>query len=59
MLKFEKDTVDPPVMHTWSVDEPLDSNGAGLPFPAVSTAPVTTIPGAVVAGVFAGQTETS
>ena len=53
---FEKSTSDPPTMQTWTVDEPLDSKAAGLPFPEVVAAPVTTRPVPVVGGLLAGQT---
>jgi hypothetical protein len=43
-------------MQTWSVDEPLDSKAAGLPFPVVTAVVVTTTPEPVVAGLLAGQT---
>jgi len=46
-------------MHTWSVDAPFDSKGAGLPFPAVVAGPVTTTPEPVVAGLLAGHTDVS
>jgi hypothetical protein len=59
ILIFENETEDPPKMHTWSVDAPFDSKGAGLPLPVVVAVPVTTTPGPVVAGLFAGQTEVS
>jgi len=58
-LRFEYEVVEPPVMQTWSVDAPLDSKGAGLPFPPVVAAPVTTTAGPVVAGLLAGQTDAS
>ena len=59
MLRFENETVDPPVRQTWSVDAPLDSKGAGLPLPVVVAVPVTTTPVPVVAGLLAGQTDAS
>ena len=58
-VMFEKSTCDPPVMQTWSVDEPLDSKGAGPPFAEVVAVLVTTTPEPVVAGLLAGQTDTS
>ncbi len=39
-----------------TVDEPLDSKGAGAPFPEMVTEPVTTTPAPVVTGLLAGQT---
>jgi hypothetical protein len=59
ILIFENETDDPPKRHTWSVDDPFDSKGAGLPLPVVVAVPVTTTPGPVVAGLLAGQTDVS
>ena len=55
-VMFEKETCDPPVRQIWIVDAPLDSNGAGLPFPVVVAVLVTTTPAPVVGGLLAGQT---
>src|ERR1039457_5994784 len=58
-VMFENWTCDPPLRQTWSVDAPLDSKGAGLPFPEVMAVVVTTTPEPVVGGLLAGQTVVS
>jgi len=55
-VMFENATSVPPVIQICSVDAPLDSKGAGLPFPEVVAVAVTTTPEPVVGGLLAGHT---
>jgi len=55
ILRFENEAADPPVRPTCREDARFGFKR--LPFPVVVAVPVTTTPGAMVAGLLAGQTD--